>query len=214
MLQCQPLSFVWGIGEGTCLSLIYQYWALVAFSTVDILCNWLYSLIPVAILWHVQMSIHTKVSVALLLGIGIMLVYAPSIGKAYGRWCINASNSSSIATVIRLVIFTTSLFSRNAIDPDLTINETEVSVILWSHVECFLALLTSSLVALRPLLNQVSKSNWGIRERQLTWNCQPTVDRELSIIGHGRDPDHIPTTTNSESDVGSGTQSQERILRD
>lgn len=70
--QCRPLSLAWGVGDGTCLSLMYNFWGWVALSTADIISNWIYSLIPIAILWNIQMSPRAKVSATLLLGIGIM----------------------------------------------------------------------------------------------------------------------------------------------
>lgn len=93
---------------------------------------------------------------------------------------------SSIATVVKLTVIATSPVTRKPAEQTLDTVNGQLINLLWYHVELFLAILVPSLVALRPLLRYVTKLGRGTSERQPRWDCQPTVERELSIIGRPR----------------------------
>ena len=71
-LQCRPLSVSWGIGEGVCadpssISTLGYFW-----STIDILSAWTYAILPIIMLWNVNMSFRMKALSSTLLGLGVM----------------------------------------------------------------------------------------------------------------------------------------------
>jgi hypothetical protein len=72
VFQCRPLSVAWGVGEGTCVALEIFGLGMLVLSIVDVLTNWLYSLLPIAMFWHVQMARNQKASLVLMLSIGIV----------------------------------------------------------------------------------------------------------------------------------------------
>jgi len=46
-----------------------------AFSAMDILFDWLFALMPVPMLWDVKMTVQLKLSIFLILGLGVLYVY-------------------------------------------------------------------------------------------------------------------------------------------
>ncbi|KAI6081134.1 hypothetical protein F4821DRAFT_249971 [Hypoxylon rubiginosum] len=135
VFQCRPMSLNWGVGEGSCFEYSTVRKTGIALSVTDITSNWLYSFLPIAMLYKVQMRGHLKLWAIFILGIGFV---------------------SSIATVVR---FKYILKINNRHETLQKFNEIENSllVILWCHVEIFLAILPSSLVALRPLLRYANE---------------------------------------------------------
>lgn len=71
-LQCQPLSVRWNGSRGTCVEAGVIVRTGYSFSAMDIASNWLYALLPVAMLWDVRISLQMKVSVTFLLGLGVL----------------------------------------------------------------------------------------------------------------------------------------------
>ncbi|KAI5921295.1 hypothetical protein F4810DRAFT_679234 [Camillea tinctor] len=141
-LQCRPLSLLWGVGQGSCINFEITVRTGIAFSAIDIVLNWLYSLIPIPMLWKVQIGPHLKIAVLGLFGIGVL---------------------SSIATVVRFK-YIVDLAARNLNIADDRSND--LRVLLWSHVEVFLAILTSSLLNLRPLLRHITNYFRTLRSRR------------------------------------------------
>ena len=71
-LQCRPLSVSWGEGEGACvdpakMTRLGYFW-----SAVDILSAWTYAVLPIVMLWKVNMSFRMKALSSTLLGLGVM----------------------------------------------------------------------------------------------------------------------------------------------
>ncbi|KAL7628297.1 hypothetical protein AAE478_002497 [Parahypoxylon ruwenzoriense] len=132
--QCIPLSVLWNAGTGPCIPYTIIPKASYAFSVVDIISNWFYSLIPIVMLWKVKLSPGVKISVMVLLGIGMI---------------------SSIATIVRFTYITTLTTRHNSLD-NIGALEINLTVVLWCHIELFLAILASSLAALRPLFRQAA----------------------------------------------------------
>jgi hypothetical protein len=82
--QCRPISLNWGVGEGTCVDVIHTVRLWIAFTVADIACNWILSLLPIAMLWKVQIQKGLKAVLMLLLGMGIVYVtLLPSVAVSY-----------------------------------------------------------------------------------------------------------------------------------
>jgi hypothetical protein len=100
MFQCSPVSFFWGQykgAEGACINPAVVPDASIAHSAVSFTADWILGLLPVAMLWHLQMNTRTKVSVAAILAMGLLYVFIPPVH------CIpNISCSAGVATMIRV----------------------------------------------------------------------------------------------------------------
>ncbi|KAI0836432.1 hypothetical protein F5Y06DRAFT_273383 [Hypoxylon sp. FL0890] len=130
VLQCRPLSLMWGVGQGSCIDFDTNVRTGLAFSVIDIVLNWMYSLLPIPMLWKVQIGLRLKIILFILFGLGLL---------------------SSVATILRFQ-YILKLVSNRGLDVESNERNNDLSVLLWSHVELFLAMFTSSLLNIRPLL--------------------------------------------------------------
>ncbi|KAI1737603.1 hypothetical protein F4680DRAFT_209006 [Xylaria scruposa] len=134
-LQCRPISSIWGATEGSCYDYAIVRKSGIAYSAVDIAVNFLYSSLPIVMLYGIQMSRRLKISAIFLLGIGFV---------------------SSIATVVRFKYIVQVPDRHKTLTKTKEI-ENNLVVIAWTHVEIFLAILATSLIALRPLLRRAGE---------------------------------------------------------
>jgi hypothetical protein len=74
LFQCHPVSFAWDkvYGTGTCINAEVVANFGYAFSAIDIFFDWLFALLPVPMLWHVQMTMQIKISIFFILGMGVV----------------------------------------------------------------------------------------------------------------------------------------------
>lgn len=72
IFQCRPVQFQWdrAIEEGICIGNFTS--AALAFSVMSIVSDWFYALLPIPVLWPLKISLQSKISVALILSLGIM----------------------------------------------------------------------------------------------------------------------------------------------
>ncbi|KAL2753900.1 hypothetical protein ACRALDRAFT_2043034 [Sodiomyces alcalophilus JCM 7366] len=129
IFQCSPIEAQWDytLPDGRCVSPEEVVAAAYSLSVMTILSDWLYALLPIPMIWKVQMSTVAKISVVVLLGLGIF---------------------ASIATLIRLK------FLSNLTDlEDILFAGTDAMV--WTLVEPGVAIVAASLVTIRPLLRML-----------------------------------------------------------
>ncbi|KAI0197504.1 hypothetical protein F4808DRAFT_296525 [Astrocystis sublimbata] len=131
-LQCRPITSTWGATPGECFPYAVVRTSGIVYSGFDIAANFIYSFLPVAMIYNVQMSLRLKFSATFLLSIGFL---------------------SSIATVVRFK-YIVQVHDRNKTLSKTEAIENNLVVISWTHVEIFLAILATSLIALRPLLRR------------------------------------------------------------
>ncbi|KAI1803851.1 hypothetical protein F4811DRAFT_523291 [Daldinia bambusicola] len=184
--QCRPMSLIWGVGKGSCFEYATVRRTGIALSVVDIASNWLYSFLPIVMLYKVQMSNHLKIPVIIILGIGFV---------------------SSIATVVRFKYIMNVSDRHKSLEKFREI-ENSLLVILWCHVEIFLAILASSLVALRPLLRLANEAIDQRRQKGSGNNQESFSMKRLSRLGGD-------TSFEGDKKAGaSGFESQEAIIND
>ncbi|KAK7963381.1 hypothetical protein PG988_010355 [Apiospora saccharicola] len=132
--QCRPLSVIWGVGEGTCLPPEALSRIGLAFGAFDIVTNFLYSFLPIPMLWGLQLNFQTKVGVCFLLGLGIL---------------------SSIGTCFRLT-YIIKFNNLSADDPAST--QAYLNSYIWTQIELAVAIFAACLAALRPLVRAARSS--------------------------------------------------------
>ncbi|KAI9897329.1 hypothetical protein N3K66_007185 [Trichothecium roseum] len=91
-LQCRPLSLAWGVGKGTCLNPMVLGNVGYAISAMDVASSILYASLPVFLLKGVQMSSKVKISVIILLGLGIVSTVATFLRL---KFLVDVANMSS-----------------------------------------------------------------------------------------------------------------------
>jgi outer membrane receptor for Fe3+-dicitrate len=70
-LQCQPVSYFWHrVGSGRCLDLNTVVNMAYVSSAIAALCDLTLGLLPIFLVWNLQMNQRTKVVLACILGMG------------------------------------------------------------------------------------------------------------------------------------------------
>ncbi|TPX06945.1 uncharacterized protein E0L32_011169 [Thyridium curvatum] len=129
VFQCNPVEAQWDftIPNQTCVTPDQIVSAAYALSVMTILSDWLYALLPIAMIWGVQMTKQAKITVSIVLGLGIF---------------------ASIATLIRL-----KFLSDLNDTADILFQGTDAMV--WTLIEPGVAIVAASLVTIRPLLRKL-----------------------------------------------------------
>lgn len=145
-LQCLPSNYFWqgpvavpGV-TGSCMDHDVVPIATIVHSSVSAVSDWVLGLLPVAMLWKVNINRRTKISIAILLGMGLV---------------------AGVALIIRIPYV-----KRIAISADFLYDT--VSLAAWSVIEPSLGIVAGSIAAIRPLfkawgfgLNRSRRSNFG-----------------------------------------------------
>jgi hypothetical protein len=83
IFQCQPTSYFWNQyagAQGTCIDKSIFPDATFAHSAVSATADFVLGILPVCIIWDLKMNLRTKVSVGVVLSLGVMYVF-PSAGN-------------------------------------------------------------------------------------------------------------------------------------
>ncbi|KJZ73135.1 hypothetical protein HIM_07519 [Hirsutella minnesotensis 3608] len=124
--QCNPVEKLWDfrIEYGYCAGPYATVSWAIALSIMNILSDWVYALLPVPMVWNINMTKQAKITVIVLLGLGIF---------------------ASIATVVRFK-YLNGLNQWNDLSYSLT------DAVVWTLIEPGVAILATSLATIRPLL--------------------------------------------------------------
>ncbi|KUJ22539.1 uncharacterized protein LY89DRAFT_302918 [Mollisia scopiformis] len=126
LFQCSPYSYFWGQYEGkkgSCINPAAVPDASITHSVVSFTADWILGLLPIVLIYDLKMNVRTKVSVAGLLGLGLL---------------------AGIAAMIRIPFIKTL-----ALTDDFLFATTDVAI--WSTVEPGLGLMAVGGATLRPL---------------------------------------------------------------
>lgn len=73
IFQCNPVSKAWDTdADGYCLPAVGLADVYYACTAVNIMTDWVTALLPIPLLWHVRLERSEKLSVAAILGLGIL----------------------------------------------------------------------------------------------------------------------------------------------
>ncbi|EPS31207.1 hypothetical protein POX_h09506 [Penicillium oxalicum] len=126
LLNCRPVSYFWDSANptktGTCMSLHELAMIVYVYSSFTIVCDLTLSILPIFLVWKLQMSPRTKVAVVVILSMG---------------------GIASIAVIIRIPYL--------HLHADTSLLRSTYSIAIWSVVETALGIIASSLFTLRPL---------------------------------------------------------------
>ncbi|KAJ9143417.1 hypothetical protein NKR23_g6557 [Pleurostoma richardsiae] len=148
LLQCRPIQRTWGEKEGTCLPSTITVAITFVISALNLITDFTTAVLPFLMLRKVQMSKNRKIAITLVLSLGVL---------------------ASIATIARLPFGTAYFATKNYL---VGIGD----IILWTVVECDLALIAGSLPMLRTLFKGLSQ---GSTDKKHYYNQQS----ELVTIG-------------------------------
>ncbi|CRK42475.1 hypothetical protein BN1708_008761 [Verticillium longisporum] len=123
---CSPVHFFWrqlyGI-QGTCIDRNIVPYATIAHSVISALSDWCLGLLPIALLWNVDINRRTKVIIAILLSMGMV---------------------AGIALIVRIP------FVRH-LDISMEFLYATIDVAIWSIMEPALGIIAACTATFRPL---------------------------------------------------------------
>lgn len=129
LLQCTPISFFWDkfSQTGSCVNVDIIIALTFLYSVVSVICDFAFAILPVFLVWDLNMSFNTR------------LVLAPILGMA----CV-----ASIAVICRMA------YIMDFKNPDFL--WATVDIAIWSDTEQALGITAGSLATLRPLYRMIS----------------------------------------------------------
>jgi hypothetical protein len=79
VLQCRPSALVWlrytaNPPEGSCIDPNIVAYSFYGYSAISCVADWTLAVLPIFVVWNLQMNLRTKMSVVLILAAGIMYV--------------------------------------------------------------------------------------------------------------------------------------------
>ncbi|KAF2651340.1 hypothetical protein K491DRAFT_607097 [Lophiostoma macrostomum CBS 122681] len=204
IFQCNPVDAAWKadlMGKGYCQPPVYLQDVYYFCSSVNIFTDWATALMPIPLLWHVQMNRNTKISVAAVLGLGIF---------------------TSISGLVRMN-YTVNLTS----DKDYLYGL--ANLLIWGYAEPALGMIVGNIATLRPLfrtmlnlgsdesaqaLSKGMPGGSGIPKHSHPYKSFDG-DYELNTVV-GKDVNVTPTRIhggeNGRGSISSDNESQKRIL--
>ncbi|KAH9870913.1 hypothetical protein J1614_006485 [Plenodomus biglobosus] len=131
IFQCNPVEAAWRADltaeGGHCQAPVYLQNVYYFCSSVNIFTDWATALMPIALLWNVQMNRNTKISVAGILGLGIF---------------------TSVSGLVRMK-YTVALTSNHDYLYGLA------NILIWGYAEPALGMIVGNIATLRPLFKRM-----------------------------------------------------------
>ncbi|KAJ5948936.1 P-type ATPase [Penicillium verhagenii] len=147
VLDCHPISYFWRqadpTAKGSCVSSAILLNIAYLYSAFTILCDFTLGILPIVLVWNLQMSGRTKFAVGGNSELGCHVCGILDIGEEEMRTQVLTILSASVAVVIRLP------FLHFYLDPDFLYSTYQIAI--WSIIETGLGIIAGSLVTLRPL---------------------------------------------------------------
>ncbi|KAF4452080.1 hypothetical protein F53441_5012 [Fusarium austroafricanum] len=131
LIRCRPLSASWDPSTGKCMDQGILSVLTYVVSGINIVVDWSVAIVPVFILWNVQMQKALKIMANVVMGIGAL---------------------ASVATIIRLP------YSPAYSAPKDQLHGIG-NIILWTVVECSLGIIAGSMPMLRKLFKSLRKDD-------------------------------------------------------
>ncbi|KAG6362935.1 hypothetical protein INS49_008030 [Diaporthe citri] len=137
--QCTPLEFIWdhSIPGGRCIQARDLKFAAFFNSSVSLLTDLVFALLPVPILWSVQLNWKVKIAVSAVLALGIF---------------------ASAAAVVKMM-FLSSYGSHG----DFLWDSTDITI--WTTVEICTAIIAASIPSLKPLFKAILEGSSALSRR-------------------------------------------------
>ncbi|KAM0115571.1 hypothetical protein ACP6JC_007860 [Aspergillus fumigatus] len=154
-LQCKPVSYFWNRlspgAKGTCLDVDTIIGIAYLYSVTATLCDFVLGLLPISLVWKLQMTRKTKIALAAILSLGCIASAAVIVRIPYLHYY---KDDEFLCKSPRRML--SSRANINRLHTDAT---TDISI--WSNVEASLGIMAGSLVTLRPLFRWFRGTSYG-----------------------------------------------------
>jgi hypothetical protein len=223
-LQCHPVSFFWQRARlvtnpeadvhGHCISVDTIIDMAYVYSVTATCCDLVLGLLPIFLVWNLQMNIRTKAALAGILGMGCVASAAVIVRIPY------LHHYKDTDFLCKFLFVSLLSEGENRLTSLLSTDAT-VDISIWSNVEASLGIAAGSLVTLRPLFRWFRDPSYGGTRSKRTGNSMPlssanAIRSDPAGPQYWR-PDLDPEDTNAvvttihTSNRGSRTSSQEDL---
>ncbi|RDW62106.1 hypothetical protein BP6252_11539 [Coleophoma cylindrospora] len=176
IFQCTPVQAQWDytihtykcVGPNSIVSAAY------AISVMTILSDWLYALLPIPMIWNINMTAQAKFTVGIILSLGIF---------------------ASIATLIRMRF----LIDLTNVDDILYAG---TNPMIWTLVEPGVAIVAASLITIRPLLRKLNFRGFVTTNQTPAGRREGPYGHSISLrdnVVHGSGSWNTTTSTSGEN---------------
>ncbi|KAF7531085.1 hypothetical protein G7054_g9218 [Neopestalotiopsis clavispora] len=178
VLQCRPTALFWlrfgdSPPEGMCLDTSVVTNVFYGYSAISCVTDWTYSILPIFLVWSLQMNRKVKISVAAILAAGVI---------------------ASSATIVRFPY----LHFLNDVD-DFLYSTSDIA--MWSTIETGLGITAAGVATLRPLMktffggSSARGNGTSARQWHRTGSGHPSNNREDAFDMHDRGNKDVGVTT-------------------
>ncbi|PYI11056.1 hypothetical protein BO78DRAFT_403607 [Aspergillus sclerotiicarbonarius CBS 121057] len=201
LINCIPIDAAWNseslANGGHCQPSYVLADVYYACTAVNILTDWVTAIMPVPLLWNVQLNRNTKISIVGLMGLGIFASMSACVRLKY---TVNLTNQTDYLYGV-------------------------ANVVIWGFAENALGMIVGNIATLRPLfriLRDRKTSNKYYNQSPGYYSSQRTgpgmFSRTYELAEHGKNTNEITTTsipehTRRPSQLSDG-DSQKQILGD
>jgi len=208
IFQCHPLSFFWGqyAGmKGSCIDAAAVPDASIAHSAISFTADWILGLLPIFLLWNLQMNTRTKVSVAACLSLGFLCVHPSLCLECHSG--LTFFNRAGIAAIIRIPYIKVL-----SLTDDFLFATTDVAI--WSTVEPGLGLVAGGAATLRPLFRSFySLTSRGTNPKSSPQRFSWRNSRARYVINSDASLPQIRKKSSSSSHISAGIHLRDDVSR-
>jgi hypothetical protein len=146
LLQCTPISYFWNKKQtGFCVNIDIIIALTFLYSAISVICDFTFAILPVFLVWGLNMDLKTRALLVPILGMACMWVLGLSnVTRLDTNWIYSAS----VAVVVRMA------YVMDFKNPDFLYATVDIAI--WSDIEQGLAITAGSLATLRPLYRKVA----------------------------------------------------------
>jgi hypothetical protein len=174
LFQCNPISYFWDKdGKGTCVNMEVIIALTYLYSACSVICDFTFALLPVVLIWGLNMDKKTKVALIPIVIMACVYVCPPRC------WSLLTLHRASAAVVVRF------RYVKDFKNPDFLCTchasilpciadnvDATVDIAIWSTTEQGLAVIAGSLATLRPLLRMVGRFGSRASQKTPASNCR------------------------------------------
>ncbi|KAE8356025.1 hypothetical protein BDV28DRAFT_145526 [Aspergillus coremiiformis] len=176
LTNCKPIKAAWNLslyigGGGYCRPLSVLENINYVTSSVNIATDWITALMPIPLIWNVQLNLRTKILIVILMGLGVL---------------------ASVAACVRLGY---------SVKPNASLDFTYITskVCIWSYVEDAIGMLAGNVATLRPLFRRFLDRAVRTKRNRSSCNHPSAFGPEYELPMNKRSPMKMPSMEAAEA---------------
>lgn len=212
LLQCHPLTYFWEqylpekVGSGSCISSDIIIALTYLYSSLNIICDFTFALLPIVIVQGLNMNRRLKIAIIPLLSMGCIASSAVVVRLAYVQTFADREYLCKQAHALNHLLPYNCLCYSGGHRADRLHLDATTEIAIWSTVEAGLAVTAGSLACIRPLFKLIMQHLGGLSDVYF----HPSLP-----LGGGRPRNTTPGlgTTGTIGTAGGGTNARKQQQR-